>query len=97
MSKSPIEQWLESFTREHANDDVDCIELLGTEIYNLFKQWCFENGIKYDIDSLKLGVRLTNMNINGISKGKHTNRGKTKMFTISFLKKTFNVGCVVNL
>jgi hypothetical protein len=97
LSKSPIEQWLESFTREHANDDVDCIELLGSEIYNLFKQWCFENGIKYDIDSRKLGVRITNMNIQGVSKGKHTNKGETKIFTISNLKNTFNVGCVLNL
>lgn len=97
LSKSPIEQWLESFTREHANDDVDCIELLGSEIYNLFKQWCFENGIKYDIDSHKLGVRITNMNFKGVSKGKHTNKGETKIFTISVLKNTLNIGCVINL
>ena len=31
LSKSPIEQWLESFTREHMNNNSkECIELLGT-------------------------------------------------------------------
>ena len=96
LSKSPIEQWLESFTREHINDSQECIELLGTEIYESFKLWCNENGIKYDINALKLGVRLTNMNIRGISKGKHTNKGHTKIFNLTDLKKTFKIGCLID-
>jgi len=74
LSKSPIEQWLESFTREYSNDSNECIELFGTEIYKFFTLWCGDNGIKYDINSVKLGVRLTNMNICGIHKGKHTKK-----------------------
>ena len=97
LSKSPIEQWLESFTREHINDDKECIELYGTEIYELFKHWCSSNGIKYDIDTRKLGVRLTNMNFNGISKGRHTNKGETKIFNINVLKITFNLGYLIKL
>jgi phage/plasmid-associated DNA primase len=97
LSKSPIEQWLESFTREHMNDDKECIELLGIEIYELFKIWCGENGIKYEIDTRKLGVRLTNMKINGIYRGKHTNKGETKMFNITELKKTLKIGCMIDL
>lgn len=97
LSKSPIEQWLESFTREHMNESIECIELLGKEIYELFKLWCNDNGIKYDINSLKLGVRLTNMNINGISKGSHTKKGETKIFNISELKKTLKIGCIIDV
>jgi hypothetical protein len=97
LSKSPIEQWVESFTREHMNDSKECIELLGTEIYDLFKHWCSENGIKYEIDSRKLGVRLTNMKINGIYRGKHTNKGETKIFNIAELKKTLKFGCLIDL
>ena len=37
LSKSTIEQWLESFTREHMNH--------STEIYELFKHWSYSNGI----------------------------------------------------
>ena len=95
LSKSPIEQWLESFTREHINDDV--VELLGTEIYELFKQWCCVNGIKYEINALKLGVKLTNMKINGISKGRHTNKGHSKLFNINQLKTTFKLGYIFNI
>jgi hypothetical protein len=97
LSRSPIEQWLESFTREHSNDINECIELLGAEIYELFKHWCIENGIKYDIDSRKLGIRLTNMKFQGISKGRHTSKGETKIFNITELNKTFNLGCIINL
>lgn len=95
LSKSPIELWLESFIREH--DDVEIIELFGIEIYELFKNWCSENGIKYEIDSRKLGVRLTNMKIHGVYKGKHTMKGETKMFNITELKKTLKIGCLIDL
>jgi len=95
LSKSPIEQWLESFTREHMDDGKECIELLGTEIYEIFKHWCNTNGIKYDIHALKLGVKLINMNINGISKGRHTMKGDTKIFNIVKLKHTFSLGCLI--
>jgi hypothetical protein len=97
LSKSPIEQWLESFTREHMNDDKDCIELLGTEIYELFKNWCGENGIKYDINAVKLGVKLINMKINGVSRGRHTMKGDTKLFNINVLKNTFKLGCIISI
>ena len=97
LSKSPIEQWLESFTREHMNDAKECIELLGTEIYELFKDWSNSNGIKYDINAVKLGVRITNMNIQGISKGKHTNKGHTKLLNITRLKNTFKIGCLLDI
>jgi hypothetical protein len=97
LSKSPIEQWLESFTREHMNDTKECIELLGTEIYELFKDWSNSNGIKYDINAVKLGVRITNMNIQGISKGKHTNKGHTKLLNITRLKNTFKIGCLLDI
>ena len=97
LSRSPIEQWLECFTREHMNDCKECIELLGSEIYELFKNWCNENGIKYEINVVKLGVKIINMKINGVSKGRHTMRGDTKVFNISELKTTFGLGCLIDL
>ena len=97
LSKSPIEQWLESFTREHINESKDCIELSGKDVYDLFKQWCNDNGIKYEIDSRKLGIRLINMKISGVTKGRHTNKGETKFFNISELKHTFILGDLIDI
>lgn len=70
------------FYKRTLNDSKEFIELLGTEIYELFKFWCNENGIKYDINAVKLGVRLINMKINGVSKGRHTMKGDSKLFQI---------------
>lgn len=91
---SPIELWLESFTLKHQNKDV--IELTGTDALKYFETWKEQNKVKYDVNATKLGVNLTNLNIDGIEKGRHTNKGKTKYFNIPKLKKYFSIGCLVD-
>lgn len=95
LSVTPIEQWLHDFTLE--NSDKDNVELLGSETLNLFNDWCNKNSVDYKISSTKLGVRLSNLNINGIEKGKHTNKGWTKIFNINSLKKHFNIGLLIKI
>ena len=95
LSDNPIEMWLESFTLK--NFDKEEVELIGSETCKLFKEWCQENDIKYEIDSKKLGVRLSLLKINGIKKGRHTNKGETKIYCIPELKKYFKLDCVIKL
>jgi hypothetical protein len=95
LSISPIEQWLKEFTLN--NIDKDEVELLGYEAYQFFKLFCERHGIKYEIDSNKLGVRISNLKINGIEKGNHTYKGKTKRYNISKMKKYFGVGCLLDI
>jgi len=92
LSTSPVEQWLKSFTAENIENDKASIELYGSEIYELFTSWCSKNGVKYEINCLKLGVVLTNMKITGIYKGKKTNAGRMKLFNIVELKQTLQIG-----
>jgi len=94
LSITPIEQWLEAFTIEHHKKES--VELLGNETCNLFKNWCKSNGINYDIDARKLGVRMKNLKISGVEKGRHTNRGETKIFNINRLKDHFKIGCLID-
>ena len=89
LSRNPIELWLESFIREHS--DKTTVELLGSKIYELFTEWCKLNGVKYEINSQKLGIRLTNMKINGILKGSHNTNGKTKIFNINEIQQFYNL------
>lgn len=91
LSVSPIENWLEALTLE--NYDKEYVELLGCEASSMFKKWCSDNNIEYAIDSRKLGIRLTNLRINGILKGKHTYKGESKIYDINELKKHFNLDC----
>ena len=81
LKQLSIEQWLEHFTMENSDDEE--LEILGTEIYNLFEQWWNQNNEKpYNITPLQLGIRINNLNIDGIRKGRHTNKGETKVFDI---------------
>jgi hypothetical protein len=37
------------------------------------------------------------MKINGVSKGRHTMKGDTKIFNITELKNTFKLGCLISI
>lgn len=89
LSESPIEKWLYDFTVQ--NMDKNEIKLSGTEAFEKFNDWIIENGIEYNINSVKLGVRLNNLGIDGIEKGPHTKKGATKIFNIEKLKKHFKI------
>jgi hypothetical protein len=94
-NESPIDHWLKSLVYENFYK-TDDIELLGVDIFNKFEYWKKQNGFeKYEINSVKLGVRLKNMNIKGIHKGKHTKRGETKIFKIEELKEHYNIKNVI--
>lgn len=96
LSICPIEQWLEHFTMENCDDEE--LEILGAEICNLFKQWWNQNNEKpYNITPLQLGIRINNLNIDGIRKGRHTNKGETKVFDILKMKAYFKIGCLLQL
>ena len=95
LSMCPIEQWLQHFTRE--NFDKKEVEMVGTVACNLFKEWWkTQNDDKpYSITPLQLGVKIKNLNINGIEKGKHTRDGNTTIYNIEKLKKYFKIGVLL--
>jgi len=96
MSRSAIEQWLEDFTRRHYNKEQ--VEMLGKDTYVDFNAWKTTNNITYDTNSLKLGISLSNLQIEGgITKGRHTMNGKTKFFNIPALKKHYDIGLLIDL
>ena len=83
------ELWLKHFINQNINSNE--IELLGKETFDLFQQWATTHKFKYEINSVKLGVHLSNLKINGIKKGKHTNKGDTRIYNIPELKAHFNI------
>jgi hypothetical protein len=88
------ELWLKDFVTTCSDDQI---EFLGSHTYQSFNAWKDRMGVKYEINSLKLGVQLSNLSIPGILKGRHTNKGTTKIFDIKQLKKHFGVDCLVQL
>jgi len=92
MATSPIEQWLQDFTYKHQGRDI--IELKSESLLEKFNEWAIENGVEYSIDSLKLMVRLSRLNINGITKRKTTGIMVTA-FDIKLMSKHFGIGCLL--
>lgn len=90
LSRDPIDLWLEDYTREKWGH-FESTQLTGYEILRSFEFWKDRNFIKYDISALKLGVRLTNMKIPGISKGGHTRKGETKIFNLQQLAEFYKI------
>ena len=95
LSRSPIEQWLEYFTLQNLKKKNVKIEMTAAEACNLFKIWCDVNKLKYDIDAIKFGVRLSNMNIKAIEKGRKIEKGRTKYYDIDGLKTHFKLDCLI--
>lgn len=93
LSKSPIESWLEHFTFQ--NQERDFVELKSSSVYEKFSDWCIENGLEFKIDTLKLMVRISRLNIDGIEKRKSTHGVRCCKFDIIKMKKYFKIGCLL--
>ena len=93
LSCSPIESWVKQLVYDNWNEPS--IELSSKDAYTSFKNYCKKHSdSKYEISSVKLAVRLKNLKINGIEKGRHTNSGNTTLYLIPNLKTHFKLGAV---
>lgn len=89
LSMSPIEQWVREFTLfHHAKEEV---KLSSGDIYNQFREWAHINASKYECTKQQFGVRLTNLKLQGLTKGEHTRSGETKIFNIPLLKTKYGI------
>ena len=77
LYRSPIEMWLEDFTRRYSLLNKEKVERLGAETFADFEDWRRCNNLAFDTDTRKLGVTLSNIQIvGGIEKGRHTKKGR---------------------
>jgi hypothetical protein len=89
LSVSPIELWIKDLV---SCTSKDTIEMTGQQSLESFKTYCEYNGFKYEINSLKLGIRINGLEIKGIEKGNHTKYGATKIYDVKKIKKHFQIG-----
>jgi len=86
---SPIELWVKSFVLDNYYETE--VEKYAKELFVLFNEWCQKCNIEYKITIIQFGVRMKQLNISGIEKGKHTNKGDKKLFKIQLLKNYFDL------
>ena len=90
---SPIEMWIKSFVLDNYYETE--VEKLGKELFDLFNDWCKKCNIEYKVNLQSFGIRMKRLNISGIEKGKHTNKGETKIFKIQILRNHFDLNNIV--
>jgi hypothetical protein len=90
LSLSPPEQYLIDLCSKKEG----IIEMSSKELYDEFSDFITSNNIEYSTTPLKFGVKIANLRISGIDKGRHTKRGETKMIDIDKLKKHFKIDFV---
>lgn len=88
MNLSPIELFLIDMCETSSKDKL---ELLSKDIYNAFQEFCNSNNIEYNTSVQKLSTSINLLNIDGISTGKHTNKGNSKIFDITKIKTHFQL------
>jgi hypothetical protein len=93
-NKSYIELFIEAFVKER--NTLQIVELLFGEFFILFSNWIKTNGMKYDTPSNKVAQAIYNLELDGITKGRHTNKGNMIIFNITKLKQHFNIGALVD-
>jgi hypothetical protein len=92
-AKCPIERWLEDFTFKNQNEQFVLLDI--EKILDHFNHWASNNGVDYKLDSLKLAVRMSRLNISGIEKHKGTHGNRSTKFDISKMKVHFGIGCLL--
>ena len=84
-NRSIIELWIESFVLSYSNEIM--VKKENHELFRNFNEWKSDNNIQYEINNVKFGCNLSNINIDGI-----TRDGKYKrIFNIPLLKKTLSL------
>ena len=90
LSFSPVEDWSRDFTYENRNR-TDILTLGADSLYRKFATWLVGAGRTFDTNNQKLGVKITNLKIKGVTKGKNDSQGwAQKDFDFSILKDYFN-------
>jgi len=90
-----IEQWLYDFVIEH--DDQQEVKLLGKEIFSHYCSWKDKNKIPFEMNAIKIALKIKQLKLEGISKGIPTNKGNPTIFNIPLLKKYFGIGCLIKI
>jgi len=88
-SVTPIESWIKSLVMDNYYEEK--VELSAKEQYEMFSSWCKKCGLDFKISSQQLGIRMKRLNISGVEKGKHTNKGEYRKFNIPLLKEFFKM------
>jgi hypothetical protein len=81
----------EQFLMDFCSKNEGLVEVENKDFYNQLLDFIESNNIEYKTTPLKFGVKIANLRINGIEKGKHTKTADYRNIDIDKVKKHFNI------
>tara|TARA_R110000868_G_scaffold123870_1_gene327758 strand:+ start:332 stop:2557 length:2226 start_codon:yes stop_codon:yes gene_type:complete len=93
-SKSYYEKWIEEYVAANVNTKYndDKLELTSVDALHLFHSFLETNHIKFDTNTVKIGLALSRMNLCGGITKKSKMNGAPFVFDMNILRKHFMVG-----
>ena len=87
LDLSPPEQFLIDFCTK--NEGI--VEVENKDFFSQFLNFIDSANIEYNTTPLKFGVKIANLKISGIEKGKHTKTGDYRNINVDKINKHFNI------
>jgi hypothetical protein len=87
LDLSPPEQFLIEFCSKNEG----LVEVENKDFYNQFNEFIQANNIEYNTTPLKFGVKIANLKIDGVEKGRHTKTADYRNIDIDRVNKHFNI------
>lgn len=94
-NRSALESFLIDFVTHHHKKET--MNISSSALFEAFNAWKTNNQVAYEVNKLTFGVRIKNLGIPGIERGRPTKIGETKILNIPILKKHFGIGCLVDI
>ena len=91
LSRTPIELFVRNIVEEATTDEV---KYSSKDLFEEFKEYIFENKIKYEVNSNQFAVRLKRSITKGIET-KKTKQFNMQVFNIPLLKRELQIGCLI--
>jgi hypothetical protein len=91
-NEHPVEKWIQDFIRINYFNDKRIFEMTGKDVLSLYSEWTSENNVKFEMNAIKISLKIKTLNLSGITKGRSTNKGNTNYYNIDELIKNFNIG-----
>jgi hypothetical protein len=90
---NPVELWIKElinyrYLPKTTEEYKETIEWYAAEQLNSFRAWCSNNGIKLELSSPQLGIRIKNLKIDGIE-NVHTKTGAKRVFHLEKIETYF--------
>jgi hypothetical protein len=88
-----IDDFWRDYSQEHYYDENKIFEIRCGDVYDQYKRFSRDRGCEFVLASKKFWGGTSTHRIKGITKGRHTNKGDTKMIDINQLIAHYQIVC----